>query len=183
MLLPGTGDLWRPIYEARRRVPRKRARERRWPGQVPRHRGRSTVRRGALGSARGLEGDRRPRWRGEGRRDGFRESPPHPPRGAAGGRTGTRAGGGAWGSCALRAPLPQRDSRRVPGPCPARAGGGAAAAAATRAGRWRQGKLPTARAAGPSVQEARAALGPWSLVTRRASARGGRPGRCHRGCC
>lgn len=36
------------------------------------------MRRGALGSARGLEGDRRPRWRGEGRRDGVGESPPHP---------------------------------------------------------------------------------------------------------
>lgn len=79
-----------------------------------------------------------------------------------------------------RAP-PPRGSRRSPGP--ARAGGGAAAAAATRAGRRRRGNPPTARAAGPRAQEARAALGPWSLVTRLASARDERPGRCHRGCC
>lgn len=40
-------------------------------------------------------------------------------------------------------------------PAPARAGGGAAASAATRAGRRRHGKPPTARAACPSAQEAR----------------------------
>lgn len=97
----------------------------------------------------------------------------------AAGRTGALARGGAWGSCARHAPRP----RGPRSPRPGASGGGAAAAAATRAGWRRRGNPPTARATGPRAAEARAALGPWSLVTRRASAWGARPARCHRGCC
>lgn len=171
MLLPGTGDLWRPVYEARRRVPRKWPREPRRPGQVRWDRARSAEGEGPAVPPAG--------WRATG--DPAGEAAARA-RGAAGGRTGARAEGGAWGSCALRAPLPQRGSRRGPGP------GASGRRSCGFTGHLGRSAAPREAADGAGCLSqraggARAALGPWSLVTRHASARSGWFGRCHRGCC
>lgn len=166
MFPPGTGDLWRRIWEARRRLPRNWSRDPRWPGQVRQVAVRSAGRGGSNGCAQGSRGERIPASAPGATRRG-------PDRCAEGGR--------CLGILrTARTPPP----RAAPGAAPARRERDwAAAAAAPRTGRRRRENLQTARAVGPLRQEARAAAGPWSLVTRRGLARSGRPGCCHSGCC